>query len=190
MIGKLADLAVEISIDVQVEEKVPLDMKAEAAEHTEKSKAMVEETKGDSVKLTYTVGAGDVYDTIIKVMKMGEEAPTEIFHKEGLAPCQEPMQHKVDMLAKKKPERDGVVKIVGVSIDKDTATLKNHVESKAWTSVEHYWRNESDCSDVYSVRGVPCVMLIDKEGQIVYKGHPAKRNIEEDLDNLVDGKVL
>jgi hypothetical protein len=94
------------------------------------------------------------------------------------------------MLAKKKPEWENVVKIVGLSIDRDMATLKSHVETKEWTSVEHYWRNESDCSDVYSVRGVPCVMLINKQGKIVYKGHPAQRNLEEDLDNLAADKVL
>lgn len=94
------------------------------------------------------------------------------------------------MLDKKKPGWENIVKIVGLSIDKDMATLKTHVETKAWTSIEHYWRNESNCSDVYSVRGVPCVMLINKAGKIVYKGHPAKRNIEEDLDKLAAGEVL
>lgn len=33
-------------------------------------------------------------------------------------------------------------------------------------------------------------MLINKAGKIVYKGHPAQRNLEEDLDNLAAGKVL
>ena len=125
MIGKLADLAVEMGIDVQVEtyrelvcalnssdvssrmmckveKEVPLDMKAKAAEYTEKSKAIVGETKGVSVKLTSAVGAGDAYDTITKVMKMGEDTPTDILHKEGevwlldfwatwCPPCQKPM---------------------------------------------------------------------------------------------------
>ena len=71
------------------------------------------------------------------------------------------MQHNVEMLAKKKPEWD-CVRIVGLCIDKKEDTLKKHVDAKEWGSVEHYWRNESDCSDVYSVKGVPCVMLINK----------------------------
>jgi hypothetical protein len=104
LIGKLADLAVELGIDVEietyrelvaalnasevtsrvmckVEKEMPLDMKAKAAEYTEKAKALVGETKGVSIKLTCAVGAGDDYDTITKVMKMGEDKETEITHK-------------------------------------------------------------------------------------------------------------
>jgi len=70
-------------------------------------------------------------------------------------------------------------------------TLNKHVESKKWTSVEHYHRAESDASKVYSVNGVPHVMLIDKNGTIVFKGHPAGRpNLEDDLDKLRNGEVL
>lgn len=224
MVNKLADLAVEMDLDVKVEtyrelvcalmangevsermmlkveKEIPLDMKAKGAEFTEKAKAIVGETKGVSIKITSAVGAGDAYDTITKVKKMGEDAETEIKHEQGQVwlldfwatwcpPCQKPMQHNVDMLAKKKPEWENV-RIIGLSIDRDMDTLKNHVEKKEWGSVEHYWRNESDCSDVYSVRGVPCVMLINQQGKIVYKGHPASRNLEQDLDDLAAGKTL
>lgn len=164
MIGKLADLAVELGLDVKVEtyrelvcalnngevsqrmmckveKEVPLDMKAKAADYTEKSKAIIGETKGVSVKLSASVGAGDAYDTITKVKKMGEDTETEILHKEGevwlldfwatwCPPCQKPMQHNVDMLAKNKPEWTGVVRIIGLSIDRDMATLKSHVDTK------------------------------------------------------------
>jgi len=44
---------------------------------------------------------------------------------------------------------------------------------------------------VYGVRGVPHVLLVDKEGRIVFKGHPASRpNLEQDLDDLAAGKSL
>jgi len=57
--------------------------------------------------------------------------------------------------------------------------------------VEHYHRHESDCSKVYGVQGVPHVMLIDAEGKIAFKGHPANRpNLEEDLDKLAKGEKL
>ena len=185
----------------KVEKEVPLDQKAKAAEFTEAAKEIVGETKGVTIKLTCAVGAGDQYDTITKVKKMGEEEDCSIEHKEGQVwlldfwatwcpPCQKPMAHNQEMLMKDKPEWKDVVRIIGLSIDRDMATLKSHVETKEWTSVEHFWRNESDCSDVYGVRGVPCVMLVDKSGKIVYKGHPAQRNLEEDLDNLAAGKVL
>jgi biopolymer transport protein ExbD len=34
-------------------------------------------------------------------------------------------------------------------------------------------------------------MLIDKDGKIVFKGHPANRkNLEEDLEKLANGETL
>ena len=104
MITKLADLAVELDLDIRVEtyrelvcalnsknvsgrmvckvvKECPSDMKAKAAEYTEKAKAIYGDTKGVEVKLTCAVGAGDSYDTITKVKKMGEDAETEIVHK-------------------------------------------------------------------------------------------------------------
>lgn len=34
-------------------------------------------------------------------------------------------------------------------------------------------------------------MLIDKEGKIAFKGHPANRpNLEQDLDDLAEGKAI
>lgn len=83
------------------------------------------------------------------------------------------------------------VRIIGLSIDQGREAIVNHVNNKKWTSVEHFHTADSNCSKVYSIRGVPHVMLIDKEGTIVFKGHPAKRpNLEEDLDKLSKGEKL
>jgi len=57
--------------------------------------------------------------------------------------------------------------------------------------VEHYFRSGSDASKVYGIQGVPHVMILDKSGKIVFKGHPSKRpNLEEDFDNLLKGVEL
>ena len=43
----------------------------------------------------------------------------------------------------------------------------------------------------FGVQGVPHVMLIDKQGQVVFKNHPGMRtNLEADIDNLLQGKPL
>ena len=43
----------------------------------------------------------------------------------------------------------------------------------------------------FGVQGVPHVMLIDKQGQVVFKNHPAMRtNLEADINNLLEGKSL
>jgi len=78
-----------------------------------------------------------------------------------------------------------------LSIDKDAPTVVNHVNNKGWTSVKHYHRAKSNCSDVYQVKGVPHVIILDKEGTIVYKGHPAQRkDLVQDFDDLLAGKSL
>jgi hypothetical protein len=89
------------------------------------------------------------------------------------------------MITKRADDWTGSVRIIGLSIDQNMDKVKDHVEKKGWGNVEHYWRSKSSCSEVYSVSGVPHVMIIDKQGKIAYKGHPASRpNLEEDFDNL------
>ena len=69
--------------------------------------------------------------------------------------------------------------------------MVEHVNNKKWTSVEHYHRHKSDCSEVYGVSGVPHVLLLDTNGRIVFKGHPATRkDLEADFDTLLKGEKL
>jgi len=38
---------------------------------------------------------------------------------------------------------------------------------------------------------VPCLILIDKNGKIIFKGHPEKRSdLEKDFDDLLAGKEI
>lgn len=107
-------------------------------------------------------------------------------------PCQAPMAHNQAMVSKNKADWEAKgIKIIGLSIDKGADVVCKHVDSKGWTDIHHYWRHTSDCSDVYNVRGVPCVMLIDKNGKVAFKGHPASRkNLEEDFETLASGGTL
>ena len=101
------------------------------------------------------------------------------------------MAHNQEMLEKRKADWAGKVRIVGVSIDQSKDKMVAHVNNKAWTSVEHYHRHESNCSDVYNVRGVPHVILIDTHGRMVFIGHPATRkDLEADIDTLLKGEPL
>jgi len=78
-----------------------------------------------------------------------------------------------------------------LSIDKDAETVKNHITNKGWLKPIHYHRAKSSCSDVYQVRGVPHVMIVDKNGKIVFKGHPAGRqDLVKDFNDLLEDKTL
>ena len=82
------------------------------------------------------------------------------------------------------------VRIVGISIDKTTDLVVNHVKAKGWEKVEHLFRGGSTCSADYGVNGVPHVVLIDTEGKIAYAGHPAERELEKDIETLLKGEKL
>lgn len=95
------------------------------------------------------------------------------------------------MLEKREKDWAGKVRIIGLSIDNAVETVNKHVEAKGWNKVEHFFRDKSDCSKVYSVNGVPHVMLIDQNGKIAFKGHPANRpDLEADLDTLAKGEAI
>lgn len=101
------------------------------------------------------------------------------------------MEHNHKMLEKRGEEWGEKVKIICISIDQTRDALTKHVEAKGWTKPIHYHRDKSDCSEQYSVRGVPNVMIIDTKGKIVFKGHPANRsNLEQDFDDLLAGKEI
>jgi hypothetical protein len=102
------------------------------------------------------------------------------------------MAHNQSMIEKNGDAwKEKKVRIIGISIDKEADKVVKHVEDKKWTSVEHFHRATSKCSETYSVKGVPHVMLIDQNGKIVFKGHPAGRpDLEKDLNDLAEGKEL
>lgn len=92
-------------------------------------------------------------------------------------PCQAPMAHNQKMLESRGKDWGDKVRLIGLSIDNDAGTVKNHVESKGWKNVEHYHVRTAGCTadKEYGVNGVPHVLLVDTKGKIVFMGHPASR---------------
>ena len=96
------------------------------------------------------------------------------------------------MLVENAEKWGGKVRLIGLSIDSDAGTVKSHVEAKGWTKVEHYHVRTAGCTadKDYGVNGVPHVVLVDTTGKIVYVGHPASRNLEEDINTLLKGESI
>lgn len=185
---------------------VAKDLKEDQADLADKFKEavkpIIDGKSGIEINVQAKLGVGCQYKTITDITKMDSEDPVNLEHVKGQVwmidfwatwcpPCQAPMAHNQEMLEKRKADWGDDVRIIGLSIDQDKEKLKSHVSSKGWTTVEHYFRGKSDASKTYDVNGVPHVMLIDKEGKIVFKGHPASRkNLEQDFDDLRAGKAI
>jgi len=155
-------------------------------------------------KVAYSakIGVGDKIQDITEANYVFQDGRTTIKHNQGevilydlwatwCPPCQAPMAHNQEMLTKNK-DIWGKVRIVGLSIDNSPSVVKNHVESKGWKAVEHYHVRNNACkaSETYGSGGVPHVFLVDKEGTIVFMGHPATRDLEKDINDLLAGNKL
>jgi hypothetical protein len=54
------------------------------------------------------------------------------------------MAHNQEMLEKRSKDWGSNVRIIGLSSDQSMEKVVQHVEDKKWTSVEHYFRGESN----------------------------------------------
>lgn len=197
----LAANDVEDDITLSIKEQLPSTKQEAVAKFNQDVKPHVADLEGVELNVVSTVSAGDKYQEITEIEKMNEEGKVSLPHDGKVwlvdfwatwcPPCQRPMAHNQEMLEKKGDDWKDKIRIIGLSIDQDKAKLKSHVDAKGWGKVEHFWRGGSKASEVYSVRGVPHVMLVDKNGMIVFKGHPANRpNLEDDLEKLAKGETI
>lgn len=84
------------------------------------------------------------------------------------------------------------MRIVGVSLDFGTPEkVTKHCNAKGWGNIEHYVMPDSTVRAAFGIQGVPHVMLIDKQGQVVFKNHPGYIvNLEKAIDMLLKGETI
>lgn len=158
------------------------------------------------MKLSVAAGydVGSPFPNLENVNKVMEEGQTTIMHNKGevllvdfwatwCPPCQAPMAHNQKMLEENGEKWGGKVRLMGLSIDNECGAVKKHVEAKGWGLPEHYHVKAEGCmaQKMFDISGVPHVLIVDTEGIIVYKGHPASRpSLENDFNNLLAGTPL
>merc|ERR1712032_937503 len=160
----------------------------------EEIKPFTEGIANVEIEVACQIGAGCAFDPIKNVVPIAGGDPVALEHKAGevwlvdfwatwCPPCQAPMQHNQKML-ENHGDWEGKVRIIGVSLDQDIPTIQTRVNDKGWNKVEHYWRNGNGFES-WEFKGIPHVALMDKEGKIVYKGHPGQGNLEEAIGKLI-----
>ena len=102
--------------------------------------------------------------------------------------CHEPMQHNVDIMAKNTDFASKDVNIVGISCDQDYSKWKSFVATKLWQTIPQY-RN-IDAMKIAGINGIPYIFIVNKNGVVVYQGHPMSIDLENTLKNLIEGKNI
>ena len=107
-------------------------------------------------------------------------------------PCQEPMKHNSEITARRAKDWAGKAVILGLSIDDAPDLVVKHCRTRGWDNLRQLWCGDGEkkgwgCEavEVYGIRGVPTALLLDSNGKIVWRGHPASFKVEEEIDKLL-----
>ena len=100
-------------------------------------------------------------------------------------PCQEPLAHLNQMAVDKRAEWGDRAMILPLSIDDELDTLKQHVASRGWTNLDHFWVGgegdkkgwQAPAVKAFGINGVPTSLLVGRDGRILWRGHPADINL-------------
>jgi thiol-disulfide isomerase/thioredoxin len=98
--------------------------------------------------------------------------------------CQEPMEDNIKMSTKLHSD----ARIIGISVEEDIDVWKEHVQKHQWDVVTQYLKPGVHKS--LGLKSIPDIAILDKNGKIVYLGHPNHINVEESLNSLAQGKGL
>jgi thiol-disulfide isomerase/thioredoxin len=98
----------------------------------------------------------------------------------GCGPCQPAMAKLNQLAAEKRDAWRGRVAIVPLSIDEQLEDVARHVKQRAWDQLDHYWSGAEGSKGwnapvihAFGLEGVPHLLIINRDGRIVWRGHPA-----------------
>jgi len=99
-------------------------------------------------------------------------------------PCQAPMAHLNEVALKNKNKWQGKVTIIGASIDRSPQVALKRIKSKKWSHITQCWceGGPQNPSILFKANTIPRGVLIDKNGKILWSGHPNKINLEDKIN--------
>jgi thiol-disulfide isomerase/thioredoxin len=98
-------------------------------------------------------------------------------------PCVAGIPHLNELQAK---YRDRGLRIVSLT-DEDLATVEAF-QKQALSPIEYTVGTGSDLSAKYGIDSIPHSMLISRSGKVVWQGHPADREFEEQIEKALEEK--
>jgi len=108
-------------------------------------------------------------------------------------PCQQPMKNLDKLSAEKGDRLKGHVVIVPLSIDDRPELVTRHIAQRGWTHLDHYWSGTPDVNGfegaaarAFVISGVPTTFLIDRNGRIIWRGHPMTKVGGKDLETRIE----
>jgi|GEM_PF-3056734 len=112
-------------------------------------------------------------------------------------PCQHSME-KLNELAGKKRDRWGDrVQLVSISVDQDREAAGTHLRTRGWFSTQTLIDMPISSSSPqgvslpsvvardYVITGVPTCLLINRRGEIVFRGNPTTIHLAEEIEQLM-----
>jgi thiol-disulfide isomerase/thioredoxin len=113
-------------------------------------------------------------------------------------PCREPMNRLNKLAEEKKDAWNGRVEIAALSIDDQPDGAERFVAERGWKGLKPFWAGrgaggtggwESPAARAYVIQGVPTTLIIDRDGRIVWRGHPLDQTDGQDITTRIEAAI-
>ena len=101
------------------------------------------------------------------------------------------MQHNSDLISANKEKWLGKARIVGISVDQEHNEVVDRIHNKKWDNIEHHIINKEIpdskyVKDLYGVKYIPRLVIINKFGKIAFLGFPGDIDLEKVINQLIE----
>jgi len=165
-------------------------------------------TDTDKAEFTFRVPAvvGDIAPDV-PLVKIAGGGPAKLSDFRGkvvlvefwatwCGPCQEPMGKMNQMVVDKPDVWKSQAVIVPISIDDNTELVTAHVARRGWTNLDYFWSGndgvggwQSPAPQAFGVNGVPTSFILDRNGKILWTGHPANSTGGKTLETRIEEAI-
>ena len=103
------------------------------------------------------------------------------------------MRNLNQLAVEKRDAWRGNVAIVPLSIDQRPKDVARHVKQRGWDRIEQYWNGaegstgfDAPVMRAFVAAGVPELVIINRAGRIVWRGHPDDMSDRKDVATRIE----